>query len=157
MKLHILAVGDRAPSWARDACADYQKRFPPHCPLHIQAVPTPRRGKNPDISKLKDKEFQSLFACIPKGALVIALDERGKSRTTDQLAKRLDGWKQTEKDVAFLIGGPDGLAPAALEESNETWSLSPLTLPHALVRVIIIEQLYRALSILEDHPYHRGN
>lgn len=157
MKLHVLAVGDRVPSWVRDACVDYQKRFPPHCPLQIQAVPTPRRGKNPDIQKLREKEFQLLSASIPKGALTVALDERGKTRTTDQLAKRLRSWMQTEKDVVFLIGGPDGFPPSALKKSNESWSLSSLTLPHALVRVIVVEQLYRGLSILGDHPYHRGN
>lgn len=156
MKLHVLAVGDRAPGWARDACAAYEQRFPPHCPLVIRTVPTPRRGKNPDIARLRSEEFRSLSAGIPKGAHTVALEETGSAWTTDQLAQRLEEWLQTRRDVAFLIGGPDGLAPAAREASGEQWSLSPLTLPHALVRVIVVEQLYRALSILEDHPYHRG-
>lgn len=156
MKLHVLAVGDRVPRWVNDACADYQQRFPPHCPLLIRALATPRRGRNPDITRLKDKEFQSLSACYPKGAPIIALEESGRAWTSDGLARRLENWMQTEKDVGFVIGGPDGLAPAALETAGEQWSLSPLTLPHALVRVIVVEQLYRALSILEDQPYHRG-
>lgn len=156
MKLHVLAVGDRVPRWVSDACADYGQRFPPHCPLLVKALPTPRRGRNPDIARLKDKEFQSLSACLPKGAATIALEESGRPWTTDGLARRLEAWMHTEKDVAFVIGGPDGLAPAALDAAGEKWSLSPLTLPHALVRVIVVEQLYRALSMLEDHPYHRG-
>lgn len=156
MKLHVLAVGDRMPRWAGDACADYQSRFPPHCPLRIKAVPTPRRGRNADISRLRDKEYQSLAACVPKSAFTVALEETGKTWTTAALAERLAAWMHTEKDVALMIGGPDGLAPAALDAAREKWSLSRLTLPHALVRVIVVEQLYRALSILEDHPYHRG-
>lgn len=156
MKLHVLAVGARVPRWVGDACADYEQRFPPHCPLLIKAVPTPRRGRNPDTARLKDKEFQSLSACIPKGALTIVLEETGRAWTSGQLARRLEAWMQTEKDVAFMIGGPDGLASAALHSAKAKWSLSPLTLPHALVRVIVVEQLYRALSIVEDHPYHRG-
>lgn len=155
MKLHVLAVGDRVPHWAGDACADYQPRFPPHCPLAIKAVPMPRRGRNPDAARLKDKEYQALSSGIPKGARIVALEETGRAWTTMDLAQRLKTWLQTEKDVAFLIGGPDGLAPAALDAAREAWSLSPLTLPHALVRVIVVEQLYRALSILDDHPYHR--
>jgi len=116
----------------------------------------PRRGRNPDTARLKDKEYQALSAGIPKGARIIALEETGRAWTTMELAQRLQTWLQMEKDVAFMIGGPDGLAPAALGAARETWSLSPLTLPHALVRVIVVEQLYRALSILDDHPYHRG-
>lgn len=156
MKLHVLAVGERIPHWVNDACTDYQQRFPPHCPLLIRALPAPRRGRNPDIARLKIREFQSLSACFPKGAPIIALEERGRAWTSDGLARRLKTWMQTEKDVGFVIGGPDGLAPAAREAAREMWSLSPLTLPHGLVRVIIVEQLYRALSILEGHPYHRG-
>ena len=153
----MLAVGDRVPRWVNDACAEYQQRFPPHCSLDVTAVATPRRGKNPDVARLKDREFHSLAACIPKGALAIALDESGARLTTGQLARRLETWLHEEKDVAFMIGGPDGLADAALSTAHEKWSLSPLTLPHALVRIILIEQLYRALSILEGHPYHRGH
>jgi 23S rRNA (pseudouridine1915-N3)-methyltransferase len=157
VKLHILAVGDRVPRWVSEACADYMQRFPPHCPVSIKAVPTPRRGRNPDIARLKQKEFQSMSAGVPKGAPIIALQENGRAWTTDRLARNLESWMHTEKDVAFLIGGPDGHAPAALETAREKWSLSALTLPHALVRIIVVEQLYRALSILSDHPYHRGH
>lgn len=157
MKLHVLAVGDRVPRWVSEACADYQRRFPPHCPLQITAVPSPRRGRNPDIARLKETEYESLSGCVPAGARTIVLAEGGDARTTAELAERLGTWMQQEKDVVFLIGGPDGLAPAALQRARETWSLSTLTLPHALVRVIVVEQLYRAFTILSDHPYHRGH
>lgn len=153
----MLAVGDRVPGWVDEACAGYVQRFPPHCPLVIKAVPAPRRGRNPDIPRIRDKELESLVSITPKDAFVVALEETGRAWTSDRLARRLEGWLQTEKNVAFMIGGPDGLAPAALTAAREKWSLSCLTLPHALVRVIVAEQLYRALSILEDHPYHRGS
>lgn len=157
MKLHVLAVGDRVPRWVSDACADYQKRFPPHCSLQITSIPAPRRAGNSDISRLKQKEYRSLAGCVPAGARTIVLEESGDACTTARLAGRLETWMREEKDVVFMIGGPDGLAPAALDEARERWSLSPLTLPHALVRVIVVEQLYRALSIVSDHPYHRGH
>lgn len=157
MRLYVLAVGDRVPRWVNEACADYQQRFPPHCSLRIDAVPAPRRGKNPDIPGLKEKEYLSLSACMPKDARKIVLDEAGKPCSTENLARRLDGWMHGEKNVVFMIGGPDGLAPSALRDADETWSLSTLTLPHGLARVIVVEQLYRAWSILTDHPYHCGH
>lgn len=156
MKLHVLAVGDRMPRWVSDACADYQQRFPPHCALGIEAVPVPRRGRNPDLPGLKDREWRALSACIPRGARIVVLDSNGRAHDTGTLARKLDAWLHEGRDIAFLIGGPDGLAPAALEAADESWSLSSLTLPHGLARVVVVEQLYRALSILADHPYHRG-
>lgn len=144
------------PRWVSEACADYQQRFPPHCPLQIEAVPTPRRGRSPDVSSVKNKEWLALSARIPKGARVVVLDGDGRSGSSEALSRRLDHWMREGRDVAFLIGGPDGLAPPALQAADESWSLSPLTLPHGLVRVVVVEQLYRALSILADHPYHRG-
>lgn len=116
----------------------------------------PSRGKNPDIRKLRDKELQLLSARIPGSAFVVALDERGRTITTAQLSQRLDQWMLEGQDVVFLVGGPDGLAPTALEAARESWSLSALTLPHMLARVIIVEQLYRACSMLANHPYHRA-
>lgn len=155
MKLHVLAVGERVPRWVTEACADYGQRYPPHCPLRIHAVPTPRRGRNTDIAALKGKEWLALSRCVPKGARRVLLDEAGRSCSTKALAQKLESWMHEGRDTAFIIGGPDGLPPAARAEVEETWSLSPLTLPHGLVRIIVVEQLYRALSILADHPYHR--
>jgi len=156
VKLHVLAVGERAPRWVNEACNDYLERFPRHCPLNVRAVATPRRGKHPDINKLRQQEFQSMRARMPKAACVIALDERGRAVNTNQLARRLGQWMLEEQDVVFLVGGPDGLAPAALDAAREKWSLSALTLPHFLARIVIIEQLYRAHRMLDNHPYHRG-
>lgn len=156
MRLHVLAVGERIPAWAFEACADYQKRFPPHSPLRIIAVPAPRRGRNPDVTRLREQEFRALAARTPKNAFTVALDETGDACTTDRLARRLEAWMHQETDVTFWIGGPDGLAPAARRSARQVWSLSPLTLPHALARVVVVEQLYRALCVLDDHPYHRA-
>lgn len=157
VRLHVLAVGTRVSRWVNDACADYQQRFPPHCPLSIEAVPAPKRGRHLEVSRLKEKEFRSLSARVPDGSLTIVLEEKGRSWTTNQLAARLKDWMHHERDVVFMIGGPDGLAPAAVSGAREKWSLSTLTLPHALVRVIVVEQLYRAFTILSDHPYHLGH
>lgn len=156
MRLHVLAVGDRPPRWVGDACAEFLERFPPHCPLYLKSVPTPSRGRNPDVNKLRDKERQLLSARIPRSAFVIALDEEGRTVTTAQISQRLDQWMLVEQDVVFLVGGPDGLAPSALDAARECWSLSALTLPHMLARVVIVEQLYRAYSMLANHPYHRA-
>lgn len=156
MKLHLLAVGERVPRWVSEACAEYEQRFPPHCPLIIRGVAAARRGRHPDLDRIRESEFQALASRIPKGAYTVALEQSGRAWSTGTLARRLENWLQTQKDVAFLIGGPDGLAPAALDTARDKWSLSALTLPHALVRVIVVEQLYRAMSILEGHPYHRA-
>lgn len=156
MKLHVLAVGERLPRWAGEACADYQKRFPPHCRLAVRGVAAPRRVANADIARLREREYRALAAAVPAGALTVALVESGRPWSSERLARLMGDWLHTHKHVAFLIGGPDGLAPAALDTAGEQWSLSPLTLPHALARVIVVEQLYRAVSILADHPYHRS-
>jgi 23S rRNA (pseudouridine1915-N3)-methyltransferase len=119
-------------------------------------VPTPHRGRNSDITALKEKEWLALSGCVPRGARRVLLDETGRTCSTSTLAQKLEDWMHEGRDTAFIIGGPDGLPPTARVEADETWSLSPLTLPHGLVRIIVVEQLYRALSILADHPYHRG-
>lgn len=157
MKLHILAVGERMPRWVNEACVDYQHRFPRHCSLSIRPLAAPRRRKDSDVSKLKEKEFEALSAARPNGARIVALEETGSAWTSNELAQRLSNWMHPEKHVVFLIGGADGLAPAALEAACDQWSLSRLTLPHALARVIVAEQLYRAMSIVTGHPYHCGH
>lgn len=114
-----------------------------------------RRGKNPDISSLREKEGEALLAGIPRGDRVVVLDERGKSWSTRELAEKLERWMQTEHGVSFLVGGPDGLSPACMTAAAERWSLSRLTLPHPLVRVVLAEQIYRAWTVTQNHPYHR--
>jgi 23S rRNA (pseudouridine1915-N3)-methyltransferase len=154
MKLLVVAVGLRVPDWAQAAWDDYAKRFPPELRVELKAVKTePRASKTVDV--LLGAERQRIENAIPKGTHVVALDERGTSLTTMALAARLKAWQLQGGDVALVIGGPDGLAPEFKRAAHERVRLSDLTLPHAMVRVLLVEQLYRAWSINANHPYHR--
>jgi 23S rRNA (pseudouridine1915-N3)-methyltransferase len=154
MKLLVVAVGQRVPDWAQTAWDDYAKRFPPELRVELKAVKTePRASKT--IDAIYAAERQRIEAAIPKGTHVVALDERGTSLSTKALAERLKGWQMQGGDVALVIGGPDGLDPAFRQAAHERIRLSDLTLPHAMVRVLLVEQLYRAWSINANHPYHR--
>jgi 23S rRNA (pseudouridine1915-N3)-methyltransferase len=155
MKLLLVAVGQRQPAWAEAAFDDFAKRFPPECRLELKAVKAePRSGGKP-VAALMAAEAQRLAAALPRGARLIALDERGERRSTAQLAERLRFWLADGRDVAFVIGGPDGLDTALKSRADETLRLSDLTLPHALARVLLAEALYRAWSVSVGHPYHR--
>ncbi|NIM41147.1 MAG: 23S rRNA (pseudouridine(1915)-N(3))-methyltransferase RlmH [Hydrogenophaga sp.] len=154
MKLVIVAVGQKVPDWAQTAYDDYAKRFPPELRVELKAVKTePRASKT--TKTLWAAERQRIEAAIPRGARVVALDERGTTLTTQALAQQLRQWQLGGDDVALVIGGPDGLDPAFREAAHQRIRLSDLTLPHAMVRVLLIEQLYRAWSINANHPYHR--
>ncbi len=153
MLLRIVAVGQKVPDWAQTAWDDYAKRFPPEIRVELKAVKTEPRGSK-TLETLYAAERARIEAAIPKGARVVALDERGEALGTQALARRLTLW-QEQGDVALLIGGPDGLDPALREAAHERIRLSDLTLPHAMARVLLIEQLYRAWSINAKHPYHR--
>ena len=154
MKLWLVAVGQRQPAWADAAYADFAKRFPPEMRLQLKAVKAePRGGKSAE--QLMAAEAARLEAAIPKGARRIVLDERGTRVTTAQLAQRLTAWQHDARDAAILIGGPDGLDAALKASADETLRLSDLTLPHAFVRVLLAEALYRAWTVTINHPYHR--
>ncbi|WP_341911539.1 23S rRNA (pseudouridine(1915)-N(3))-methyltransferase RlmH [Polaromonas sp. YR568] len=154
MRLTIVAVGQKVPDWAQTAYDDYAKRFPPELKVELKAVKTePRASKT--LENLLAAERQRIEAVIPKGTRIVALDERGTAVTTVALSARLTGWQLGGDDVAIVIGGPDGLDPAFKQAAHERLRLSDLTLPHAMVRVLLIEQLYRAWSITVNHPYHR--
>ena len=154
MKLLVLAIGQRQPAWADAAWADFAKRFPPEMRLELKALKAePRSARTP--AQCMAAEAQRLEAALPKGARRVMLDERGQSTTTQQLAERLRAWRAEGRDVAFFIGGPDGLDAALKAGADETLRLSDLTLPHAFVRVLLAEALYRAASLLQGHPYHR--
>jgi 23S rRNA (pseudouridine1915-N3)-methyltransferase len=154
MKLLVVAVGLRVPDWAQTAWEDYAKRFPPELRVELKAVKTePRASKT--LETLLAAERARIEAAIPKGTHVVALDERGTTVTTIALAAKLKGWQMQGGDVALVIGGPDGLDPAFRQSANERIRLSDLTLPHAMVRVLLVEQLYRVWSINAGHPYHR--
>src|SRR5574343_76607 len=154
MRLLIVAVGQRVPDWAQTAYDDYAKRFPPELKVELKAVKTETRGSK-TVEALMAAERERIEAAIPRGTRVVALDERGTTLTTKALAARLQGWQLEGDDVALVIGGPDGLEPAFRQAAHERIRLSDLTLPHALARVLLIEQLYRAWSVNAGHPYHR--
>jgi 23S rRNA (pseudouridine1915-N3)-methyltransferase len=154
MRLVVVAVGQRVPDWAQAAWEDYAKRFPPECRLELKAVKTEPRGSRTRASLLA-AEGERIAAAIPKGARVVALDERGTALTTVALARKLKDWPLENDVVALVIGGPDGLDPALRQAAHERMRLSDLTLPHAMVRVLLAEQLYRAWTINAGHPYHR--
>lgn len=154
MKLTIVAVGQKLPDWAQTAYDDYAKRFPPELKLELKAVKTePRASKTLDT--LLAAERVRIEGAISRGSRVVALDERGTAVTTMALAEKLKGWQLAGDDVAIVIGGPDGLEAEFKRTAHERIRLSDLTLPHAMVRVLLAEQLYRAWSITINHPYHR--
>lgn len=154
MKLIVVAVGQRVPDWAQTAWDDYAKRFPPELKVELKAVKTEPRGSK-TLETLYAAERERIEAAIPRGCRIVALDERGTSLTTQALAARLKTWQLEADDVALVIGGPDGLEPAFRQAAHERIRLSDMTLPHAMARVLLVEQLYRAWSINANHPYHR--
>ncbi len=154
MKLVIVAVGQRVPDWAQTAWDDYAKRFPPELKVELKAVKTEPRGSK-TLDTLLAAERERITAAIPKSARIVVLDERGTNLTTKALAQRLTDWQLGGDDVALIIGGPDGIEPAFRQSAHERVRLSDLTLPHAMARVLLIEQLYRAWSVNAGHPYHR--
>ncbi|GAB4217271.1 MAG: 23S rRNA (pseudouridine(1915)-N(3))-methyltransferase RlmH [Rhodoferax sp.] len=154
MRLSIVAVGQRVPDWAQTAWDDYAKRFPFELKVELRAVKTEPRGSK-TLEQLLHAERGRIEAAIARGSRVVALDERGQALSTVALAGRLQQWQSGGSDVALVIGGPDGLDPTFKAQAHERIRLSDLTLPHAMVRVLLIEQLYRAWSINANHPYHR--
>lgn len=146
MRLTIVSVGHKMPEWVAIATQDYIKRMPADCTIEIKEVKS-------DLTPAK--EAIKIAAAIPKGSRVIALDERGKDQNTQNLATQLANWRQEGFDITFLIGGADGLDSSLKENAQALWRLSSLTLPHAMARVLLVEQLYRAWTILQGHPYHR--
>ena len=156
MKIHLLAIGIRMPEWVEKGYAEYAGRLPRECALNLVEIPAGQRGQNPDIARIVRAEGERLLAAAPSGSRRIALDERGQEWSTMELAERLSGWLREGRDVSLLVGGPDGLDATCRDRAERLWSLSRLTLPHPLVRVVVAEQLYRAWSLLHNHPYHRA-
>lgn len=156
MKIHLLAVGVRMPGWVKTGYAEYAGRLPRECLLNLVEIPTSKRGPNADVARLIRAEGERLLTAAPARSHLIALDERGREWSTAELAERLAGWLQEGRDLSLLIGGPDGLDAACRERAEQLWSLSRLTLPHPLARIVVAEQLYRAWSLLHHHPYHRA-
>jgi len=155
MKIDLIAVGQRMPKWVEAGYQEYARRMPPDCRLNLIEIAAGQRGKNADISRILQQEGRKMLQSVPKGSRIIALDVKGKSWSTGQLSQQMAGWMQDGRNVAILVGGPEGFDPDCLAAAEQRWSLSPLTFPHPLVRVIVAEQLYRGLSLLKNHPYHR--
>ena len=155
MQIYLIAVGQKMPEWVVHGYHAFADRLPPESGLRLIEVPALKRGRNADLTRIAAREGEALLAAVPRGARIIALDERGRQWSTRELAVQFDAWRQSGADVALLVGGPDGLHESCRQRAQQLWSLSPLTLPHALVRVIVAEQLYRAWSIGANHPYHR--
>lgn len=155
MHIHLIAIGTRMPDWVDRGFHEYVRRLPKECRLRLVEIPAGQRGKGADPLRCVQTEGERMLAALPRYARVVALDVKGRQWSTEELAEVLGDWLLLGSDVALLVGGPDGLAPAVLQRADARWSLSRLTLPHMLVRVVIAEQIYRSTSILKSHPYHR--
>ncbi len=155
MQIHLFAVGNRMPGWVTEGFHEYAKRLPRDCELVLREIAPSKRGKNADLARIREDEGQRILAALGRDDRVIALEVEGKPWRTEDLAAWLADWQRQGRRVALLVGGPEGLADACRVRAEQQWSLSPLTLPHPLVRVIVAEQLYRAWSLLNNHPYHR--
>ena len=156
MKARLVAVGERAPVWVAEGFAEYRKRLSHWLPFELVEVEPGLRGKGRDAARAQSDEGARVVASIPRNAWVVTLHGGGRGYSSEQLAQRLEHWRGQGRDLAFLIGGPEGHAPEVLQRADESWSLGPLTLPHMLVRLVVAEQLYRAAALLANHPYHRA-
>ncbi|MDH2431873.1 50S rRNA methyltransferase [Pokkaliibacter plantistimulans] len=155
MKIRLLAVGSKMPGWVEQGYQEYAKRLPAEMSLELIELPMGHRGKNADLVRAIRQEGDAMLAAIGAQDRVIALDVKGKPWSTEDLAQQLSDWRMEGVNISLLVGGPDGLDSRCLQRADAKWSLSALTLPHPLVRVVLAEQLYRAWTILQGHPYHK--
>lgn len=155
MRIQLIAVGQKMPDWISTGYSTYAKRFPADCQLQLVEIAAGKRGKNADIARILRQEGEAMLAAVGKGDRIVTLEVTGKHWSTPQLATRLEQWLMDGRDVSLLVGGPEGLAPECVAAADERWSLSALTLPHPMVRVVLAESLYRAWSVTTNHPYHR--
>jgi 23S rRNA (pseudouridine1915-N3)-methyltransferase len=155
MRIVVISASGRQPAWVQTGFETYARRLTGAVTLSLTEIPLPKRTRGAVVSRLIELEGERMLAAVPNGAHVVALDESGKGLGTRQLADLMKRWIERGRPLALLIGGPDGLADACRARADETWSLSPLTLPHGLVRIVLAEALYRAASLLQGHPYHR--
>ncbi|MCK5718483.1 MAG: 23S rRNA (pseudouridine(1915)-N(3))-methyltransferase RlmH [Thiomargarita sp.] len=155
MQIDIICVGHKMPTWIEIGFTEYAKRFPKPYRINLIEISLRKRTKNSDLKQLKFQEGEQMLAKVAKNARIIVLDEQGELWNSTQLSQQLNNWQQNYSKLALLIGGPEGLSTHCLEQAQQHWSLSKLTLPHQLVRIVVAEQLYRAWSLLNNHPYHR--
>jgi 23S rRNA (pseudouridine1915-N3)-methyltransferase len=156
VKIRLIAVGTKMPAWVESGIQEYQKRLPADFSLSVIEIPLAKRTKNSSVGTAMEKETKALVAACDKHDFVVALDVQGQSLSTEKLAEKMNKIKDSGRDIALLIGGPDGFANEHLTNIDAHWSLSDLTLPHPLVRVLLAEQIYRVWSVLNNHPYHRS-
>jgi 23S rRNA (pseudouridine1915-N3)-methyltransferase len=156
MQINLIAVGTRMPDWVNDGYNEYARRMPRECALALTEIAPGRRSKAQPVERAVQEEGRRMLAAIGARGRVIALDVRGQGWSTEQLGEQMRDWLLDGRDIDLLVGGPDGLAADCLARAVQRWSLSPLTLPHPLVRVLLAEQLYRAWTLLNGHPYHRS-
>ncbi len=158
MKIHIIAIGSKLPNWVNEGVAEYEKRFKPmpDFSLEITEIPAKKRGKSANIKQITETESQALINAVPNGYIPIALDVGGKRLSSESLSQKLGKFHDSGENIAILIGGPEGFNSSVRQFVRERWSLSDLTMPHPIVRIILTETLYRSVSILHNHPYHRA-
>lgn len=155
MRIRLIAVGTKMPRWVEDGWQEYAKRLPSEMPLDLIEIPLSTRSKNADVQRLIRQEGEAMLAKVQPGERIVTLEVHGKPWSTEQLAQELERWRLEARNVNLMVGGPEGLAPQVCERSEQRWSLSPLTLPHPLVRILLGEQIYRAWTVLNGHPYHK--
>ncbi|MBA3537020.1 MAG: 23S rRNA (pseudouridine(1915)-N(3))-methyltransferase RlmH [Tatlockia sp.] len=155
LKITLVSCGNKMPSWVNEGTLEFSKRLQDYASFNLIEIPLIKRGKSSDLSRILEKEAALMAAAIPSGARIIALEIGGDSFSSEKLAAKLEQLQQISSHLCFLIGGPEGLAPALIARAHERWSLSQLTLPHPLVRIVLMETLYRSWSIINNHPYHK--
>ena len=155
LNIELLAAGTKPPAWIATGIAEYQKRLPRDWQLNIKEIPVSKRQKGEPVAKAIQMEGQKMMAAITPGSVVVCMDRNGKNWSTEELAKNMQDWQMETGKIQLLIGGPDGLAQECLDAAHKSWSLSKLTFPHFLVRLMLAEQIYRAWSVINNHPYHK--
>ena len=155
MRIRLISVASRMPRWVEQGYQEYAKRLPPELPLELVEIPLTTRGKNADVARLMRREGEQMLAAVQPGERIVTLEVNGRAWSTETLAEQLDSWRLDARTVNLMVGGPEGLPDEVTARSDQRWSLSPLTLPNPLVRILLAEQMYRAWTILNRHPYHK--
>ena len=155
MRIRLITVGSKMPGWVEEGYTEYSRRLGADLKLELVEIPLNRRSKGADVNRLQEKEANQMLAAVGQSDLVVTMEIKGKAWSTEQLADKMGDWMHSGRNVSLLVGGPEGLHPSCMAQADLRWSLSPLTLPHPLVRVVVAEQVYRAWSILKNHPYHK--
>ena len=155
MKIRLIAVGSKMPGWVEEGWHEYARRLPGEMPLELVEIPLTTRSKNADVTRMIRQEGEAMLAKVQPGERIVTLEVQGRAWSTEQLARELERWRLEARNVNLMVGGPEGLAPEVSARSEQRWSLSALTLPHPLVRILVGEQIYRAWTVLSGHPYHK--